>query len=197
VAQKFIRLAHNVRRTVAPGGQFLKPELTSKKSRGKFPNRMPYWSVAQCETHREPVAANFLMAAGFETYLPKIKAQSRITPLFPGYLFVKIVDRWWSVNNTIAVIQLLRSGDQPAQLRDEIVSSIKNKERNGLVKLPQPPGLKIGDKVRIVRGSFQDRLGIFDGMSGRDRSHILLELLGRQVRVEIRKIDFAPVVVAA
>jgi transcriptional antiterminator RfaH len=158
---------------------------------------MPYWSVAQCETHREPVAAKFLTAAGFETYLPKIRAHQRITPLFPGYLFVQIVRGWWTVNNTVGVIQLLRSGEHPAQLRDEIVNAIKNKERNGLVKLPQPPGLKIGDKVRIIRGSFQDRLGIFDGMSARDRSHILLELLGRQVRVEIRKIDFAPVVVAA
>jgi transcriptional antiterminator RfaH len=171
--------------------------LTFQKSGTKNPTEMPYWSVAQCETHREPVAANFLAAAGYECYLPRIRAHSRITVLFPGYLFVRVIDRWWTISNTVGVIALLRSGDKPAQLRDDVVTAIRSKERNGLVKLPQPPGLKIGDKVRIVRGSFQDRVGLFDGMSARDRSHVLLELLGRQVRVEIRKSDFAPVAVAA
>jgi Transcription termination factor nusG len=54
-----------------------------------------YWSVAQCETRRESTAARFLHDQGFVTYLPKIKiAHKRIVPLFPSYLFVRIVDRW-------------------------------------------------------------------------------------------------------
>jgi transcription antitermination factor NusG len=158
---------------------------------------MPYWSVAQCETHREPVAAQFLKAGGFECYFPRIKIQQRVAPLFPGYVFVQIVDRWWSISNTVGVIRLLNSGDRPARLRDEIVNSIKAKERNGLVKLPQRPGLKVGDKIRIIRGSFEGHLGIYAGMSGKARERILLELLGRHVTVELSAKDFQPLNVAS
>jgi transcriptional antiterminator RfaH len=150
---------------------------------------MTFWSVAQTETNREPTAVHFLGQQGFQTYLPKIIGKRRIVPLFPGYLFVRIESHWWSIANTIAVINLLMSGDHPAKLRDEIVNAIKAKEKNGLVKLPEPKRIRIGSKIRIVRGSFDGHIALYAGMSGRDRSKVLLELLGRKVMVEIPKAD--------
>lgn len=151
-----------------------------------------FWSVAQTETQREGTAARFLKDAGYETYLPKIKIQKRLLPLFPSYLFVRIVDRWYPVNNTVGVINLLLAGDQPAKLKDEIVSNIRNKERGGIVRLPPKPGLKVGQHVRILRGSFENHVGVYDGMTGKERERVLLELLGRKVPVEFNKGDFAP-----
>jgi transcriptional antiterminator RfaH len=148
-----------------------------------------FWSVAQTETNREGTAVHFLGQQGFETYLPKIIAKRRIVPLFPSYLFVRIQDHWWSIGNTIAVIDLLMSGDHPARLKDEIVNTIKAKEKNGFVKLPEPRGLKRGDRIRIRQGSFAGHLAIFDGMSGPERSRVLLDLLGRKVSVVINKAD--------
>ena len=103
----------------------------------------------------------------------------------PTYLFVRIVNRWYSIDNTIGVLQLLLSGDLPAKLRDDVIAELKRKERNGVVYLPKPRGLQLGDKVRILRGSFVDHIGLYDGMTGHERRVVLLELLGRKVRVEL------------
>ena len=157
---------------------------------------MSFWSVCQTETHREGTATHFLEKAGFEAYLPKIKIKQRVVPLFPSYVFVRIVDRWYPVATTIGVVQLLLAGDHPARLKDEIISNIKNKERNGIVKLPKVKRLNEGDKIRIVRGSFQGHLGIYAGMSSKQRERVLLELLGRQVSVELSAEDFQPLNVA-
>ena len=40
-----------------------------------------------------------------------------------------------------------------------------------------------GDKVRVLDGAFSSCLGLFEGMAERERIAILLDLLGRKVRV--------------
>lgn len=154
---------------------------------------MAYWSVAQTETRRENTAAQFLADQGYSTYLPKIRiAHKRIVPLFPSYLFVRIVDRWWNVNKTIGIIGLLTAGDHPAQVRDGIVETIRAKERGGIVRLPPPQGLREGQQVRVLRGSFEGHIGLYQGMSGKDRERVLLDLLGRKVPVDFHKDDIQP-----
>jgi transcription antitermination factor NusG len=169
---------------------------------------MAYWSVAQTENRRESTAADWLKRAGFETYLPKIKVVrqvvrghtrshermrtiSRVEPLFPSYLFVHIVDRWYSIANTVGVIQLLLAGDQPAPISDKEINEIRAKERGGLIRLPPLPGLKRGDQVRVLRGTFADHIGIYDGMSGKQRERVLLDLLGQRVPVHLPSADIA------
>jgi transcriptional antiterminator RfaH len=148
-----------------------------------------FWAVCQTETLREGTAARFLAQAGFETYLPKIKTRQRVVPLFPSYLFVRILEHWWQVDTTIGVISLLKAGDQPARLKDDIVNAIRAKERGGIVKLPEPKRIKAGDVIRVDKGTFAGHFAIFEGMSGKERSRVLLELLGRKVLVEIPAID--------
>jgi transcriptional antiterminator RfaH len=45
--------------------------------------------------------------------------------------------------------------------------------------------MRIGDSVRVVGGSFADTLGLFEEMRDGDRVAILLDLLGRKLRVVI------------
>jgi len=92
------------------------------------------------------------------------------------------------------VTRLLMSGDQPAQLPEDVVTQIRKREHNGLVKLPTRQ-FKKGQKVRILRGSFQDCIGLYEGMSGKDRERVLLELLGQAVPVELSGSDIAPAIV--
>ena len=55
---------------------------------------------------------------------------------------------------------------------------IRKQERNGLVKLPEREHrLKKGQKVRITGGSFAGQIGLYEGLSGKDRARVLLELL--------------------
>ena len=40
-----------------------------------------------------------------------------------------------------------------------------------------------GDKVRVLAGAFMDSAGLFNAVADHDRVSILLDLLGRKVRV--------------
>lgn len=155
------------------------------------------WAVVQCETQREHAVRLLLMRASFETYLPRIKARNRITPLFPSYLFVRLAQRpWYPVMWTPHVIRLLMAGDRPVQLPEEVVSEIRKQERNGIITLPTRR-LRKGQKVRIIRGSFLGHIGLYEGISGKDRERVLLELLGQTVLVELPGKDIAPLNVAS
>jgi transcription antitermination factor NusG len=88
------------------------------------------------------------------------------------------------------------AGDRPAQLSEDIVSQIRKREHNGIVKLPSRQFRK-GQKVQITRGSFKGYIGLYEGISGKDRQRILLELLGQTVPVELSEKDIAPLNVAS
>jgi transcriptional antiterminator RfaH len=156
------------------------------------------WSVVQTESQREHVAAQFLKQAEFETYLPRCLirygARERVQPLFPGYVFVEIIEQWWSVRWTVGVVRLLMVDDRPAKISQAMMNSIRKREGDdGLVRLPRkgPRDLVRGDAVRILRGSFEGRLGVYQGQSGSARSRILLDLLGREVQTVIATAEMA------
>jgi transcriptional antiterminator RfaH len=150
-----------------------------------------FWAVAQTESQRERLAQRFLEQDGFGTYLPMIhetKAK-RALPLFPAYLFVEIVDHWFTASQAIGVVHLLMSGDLPAKLPANVVPMLRSRERDGIVRLPKSRGLQLGDRVRIIHGSFADQVGLYDGMDARQRVYVLLDLFGRLTRTEIAAAD--------
>jgi len=152
------------------------------------------WTVARTESLRERKAQRWLAQAQFETYLPLVAGKARLGPLFPGYLFVRIGATGWSkVESTIGVLALLRSGDRPAKLADAMIAEIQARERDGVVILPERPRWQPGDRVLVGTGSFFGRIGLFDGMSSRERVFVLLDLFGRQTRVELPLVDLQTV----
>lgn len=160
------------------------------------------WAVIQTETQRELLAADHLARAGFEVYLPRIKisagGRTRKIALFPSYVFARVGSFWYRARWSDGVVRILMAGDEPAKLKDEIVDAIrKRQDGNGFVKLPPPPKrLKQGDKVQIVGGSFAGQIGLYEGMCGKDRERVLLDLLGQAVAVELPHKDVAPLNVA-
>ena len=151
---------------------------------------MSYWAIAQTHSQRENAADDHLKRQGFLTYLPCIEIKKRRAPLFPGYLFVRIDSAWYPILSTIGVKRLLRNGNQePSRIADPIVRKIREREVRGIVKLPKR--MQPGMQVRILRGTFKDFIGIYDGMGGKERERVLLELLGRKVPIEIHPDDLA------
>jgi transcriptional antiterminator RfaH len=154
---------------------------------------MTFWSVAQIYINRESYVARRITDAGFEIFAPKtrirVKGTFRVVALFPGYAFVRIVDRWRAVAKTPGVLGLIMAGDHPACCPDAEIEKIKGATmRNGLVRLPKPPksrAFKPGQNVRISSGSFCGFNAIYQGMSPRDREIVLLEMFGRETRIEL------------
>jgi transcriptional antiterminator RfaH len=155
----------------------------------------PRWFVTHTHPHAEGRATAHLNRQGFEIYFPRYLKRRRharrietvAAPLFPRYLFVAIdlnIQRWRSIYSTIGVSRLVCNGDDPTPLPDGIVEALKAREdSSGFIKLERQPRFRPGDKIRVVDGAFSSCLGLFEGMAERERIAILLDLLGRKVRV--------------
>ena len=77
----------------------------------------------------------------------------------------------------------------PAKVPVSVIDDLKSCERDGYVVLPQPQGLKRGDKVQVTHGPLNGSIAIFDGMRPHQRVAILLMMLGAQQRVDLPKAD--------
>jgi transcriptional antiterminator RfaH len=155
------------------------------------------WYVVQTQANAEAKAARNLVRQGFEIYLPcylKRRSHARkveqiAAPLFPRYLFVRIdmeTQRWRSIQSTLGVARLVCNGPDPAPVARHVLMSLKaREEENGYIKLDERPKFALGEKVRVLAGVFAENFGLFDGLADRDRVAILLDLLGRKVRVSI------------
>jgi transcriptional antiterminator RfaH len=152
------------------------------------------WCVAHTHIHAESKAAFHLRRQGFETYLPRYLKKRRharrsdvvAAPLFPRYIFVSLdtaTQGWHSIHSTIGISRLVMRGDVPAIVPPAIIEGLKHREdANGLIKL-ELRRFASGDKVRVRDGAFAEALGLFEGIAGEERVAILLDLLGRKVRV--------------
>jgi len=162
---------------------------------------MSFWAVVQTQPLRERLVVDEFARAGFEAYCPRIRIRENLRwktpPLFPNYVFVCIVDRWWLVRWTLGVVRILMDGEMPARVPHCLIDEIRGREIEGFVKLPnQDNGKCRGQKVKIIRGSFEGQIAIYDGMIGKERDRVLLELLGQVVPVELPAKDITPLIVA-
>lgn len=153
------------------------------------------WYVVQTQANGEAKAAQNLLRQGFDIYLPRYLKRRRharkvdfaVKPLFPRYLFVAIdiaTQRWRSIQSTQGVSHLVCNGDEPAALPNGVLAALRAREDDrGFVRMDAKPVFAPGDKVRVLAGAFTDNAGLFDGAGDHDRVSILLNMLGRQVRV--------------
>jgi len=157
----------------------------------------PRWYVAQTHPRAEEKAAKHLDRQGFRIYLPRFlkrrsharRIETVAAPLFPRYLFVAIdpaTQRWRAIQSTVGVTQLVCHGDVPAPVEDNIIAEMRSREDDrGFVRFDQRPKFKHGDTIRLLEGAFADCLGLFEGMRDSDRVAVLMDMLGRKVRVTV------------
>src|SRR5262249_19161109 len=141
-----------------------------------------------------PLALHCLAQQGFETYFPRLRAH-RIArgrkietqpALFPGYVFILIEQRWYSIRGTPGIVRLVQDGEQ-SQVPDSVIAEIRSRERNGLIELPKVPDMRPGDRIRILHGPLAGQLAIYAGMKPRERVEVLLTFLGTQMRAELAR----------
>ena len=158
---------------------------------------MNSWYVVHTHPRGEHLALTHLRRQDFEAYLPQYLKRRRharrtdwvLAPLFPRYLFVNMdvaQTRWRAINSTIGVHYLVCNGDAPSAIPPGIVDEIRAREDDkGVVVMEHGPLYKKGEVVQITTGALSDQVGLFDCATDDARVVILLELLGRHVRVHV------------
>jgi transcriptional antiterminator RfaH len=153
------------------------------------------WYVVHTQPNGEGRADLNLRRQGFATYLPRYARRRRHArrqemvkrPLFPRYLFVGLDlarDRWRAVHSTFGVNRLVLAGEELLPVPDDVIEAIRAREDDdGLVALGLPAGLGPGSRVRVVDGIFAEAKGVLERIADDRRVAVLLELLGREVRV--------------
>lgn len=154
------------------------------------------WYVVHSQPNAELRAAEHLERQGFTSYVPtylKTRRHARRVdtvraPFFPRYLFVWIdvtQQRWRSINSTVGVSRIVGRGLLPTPVMPGVVEAIRQREgEDGLIRLaPAAAKFRPGDAVRVVDGAFEACQGLFEALTDHQRVAILLDLLGRKVRV--------------
>ena len=102
--------------------------------------------------------------------------------------------RWRSIFSTVGVSRLICGGDAPQAVPDRIVDALRAREDEaGLVHLDLRPSFRSGDKICVLDGALAGCFGLYEGMKDSERVAVLLDLLGRKVRVivDAEKIEAA------
>jgi transcription antitermination factor NusG len=125
------------------------------------------WTRSNCET----LVRDQLVAKGFEVFLPTLDVWSRqrgprrlvSVPMFSGYVFLhEHLDkqRHAQARSTRGLVRILGEGwDRPAIVPDAEVEAIRRVVEAGAPAFSHPY-LKVGQRVRIVRGSLAGVEGI-------------------------------------
>jgi transcriptional antiterminator RfaH len=153
------------------------------------------WYVVQTRPHAERRADVHLRRQGFATFLPKFlkhrrharKIETVERPLFPRYIFVQVdtaSQGWRAIRSTFGVTALVGGENGPVPVRDGIVESLRAQQgEDGYLRIPTVCKLTPGAAIRVVDGIFSSAIGFFESMSDNERVSVLLDLLGRRVRV--------------
>jgi transcriptional antiterminator NusG len=107
--------------------------------------------------------------------------------VFPGYILVEMKmdeDSWYVVRNTPGVTGFVGMGNDPTPLRPEEVKQILDRMSSGepIVKVD----FKIGQKVRIIDGPFNDFIGTVAAIDpDKHKVRVMVSFFGRDTPVEL------------
>ena len=153
------------------------------------------WYAVQTRPREEQRALEHLLRQDYQAYLPRYarkiiharRSQIVIRPFFPRYLFVSLdlaTQGWRSIRSTMGVSNIVCFGERPTPLPAGVVEGLQQQEdANGCLDFKQQNSIKPGDRVVVLSGPFSRLLGLCERMTDNERVSILLDLLGRKVRV--------------
>lgn len=154
------------------------------------------WHTLFTKPRMERRVAETLAGRGLEVFLPLLHYHGKRgdplgKPYFPRYLFARL--DWeacgaTAVQWTPGLTRVVAFDGRPAVLDDARLEYLRSAldELDGDEYL----ALKPGQPVRLRRGPFADVNAVFDGrLNGPQRVTVLLQMLGRAVRVEVAAAD--------
>ena len=161
------------------------------------------WYLLQFKPNSHRIAERNLIRQGFETFLPiqeitQRRGQhfiARLRPLFPGYMFVSVVRHanspWRKINSTLGVSKLIRFGDDIRPLPKALIDGLKARCDAGGRLLP-PEVIEEGQAVEMISGPFASFVATVESIDADKRVWVLLDLMGREVRVKANPENIRP-----
>ena len=152
------------------------------------------WFALRIKARREKLVAESLRSKGYEEFLPlyhcrrhwsdRIKTQE--LPLFPGYVFCRFnVHNRLPILLTPGVLLIVGYGRTPLPVEDSEIAALQSIV-NSRLKTEPWPYLRIGQRVRIERGSLKGIEGILLATKPQ-RLVVSVTILQRSVSVEIQE----------
>jgi transcriptional antiterminator RfaH len=156
------------------------------------------WYVVHTKARQEQPACDNLARQGYTVYFPRFKVIKRIRglqqavlePLFPRYVFLQPSSTAQSlapVRSTLGVASIVRFGQEPAQLRSDVLQNIRSFEaqRNAAKDADINP-LQPGQQVRVADGPLAGLEGLISSVS-KERVIVLMQLLGLDTEVQLSR----------
>lgn len=107
--------------------------------------------------------------------------------VFPGYILVQMVlseESWYVVRNTPGVTGFVGMGNTPTPLQPQEVAQIMRRMEAEAPKIKV--NFKVGQKVRIVDGPFNDFIGTVGEIDAeRAKVRVMVSFFGRETPVEL------------
>ena len=151
------------------------------------------WFAVQVMGRREKLAHEFLLAKGYESFLPLYKCRRQWSdrikdfelPLFPGYLFCRFnLYRRLPILQTPGILCIVGIGKAPVPISEGEMLAIRSLIEARLPAQPWP-FLQSGQRVRLNCGPLEGLEGIILQLKSSSRLVVSIKLLQRSVAAEI------------
>ena len=110
---------------------------------------------------------------------------------FPGYVFIKMVhtdESWYVVKNIRGCTGFVGPESKPVPLSDE--EAIKMGVESRVVEIPY----KVGDKVRVLDGPLEDKVGRVDSIDiDNNAVSVIIHMMGQDTPAELELDQVEPV----
>jgi transcriptional antiterminator NusG len=157
------------------------------------------WYAVLTRSRQEKIAASMLDYVAVANFLPLIAQERRWSdrkqtvslPLFPGYLFVRIVrssDVLLRVLKVPGVVDFVRNRNGPMAIPESEIENVQTALSHG-VGCSSHSFLKAGDRVRVVRGPLTGIEGTLVRSGSQSKLVISVEMIQRSVAVNVDASD--------
>lgn len=182
----------------------------AKLKPARLRNRTPkaFWCLVMVKRGMEHTARKQASNQGYTAFNPRWQPTMRgkLQPYFPGYIFVRIDGKDWTpLRNTVGVWQIAASGDgTPWRVPHRIITDLlRAQDREGILRTAEQMAiieeqrldaraLKPGEAVEFKAGAFKPLPAVYKGMAAGNRIHVILNLMGKDVPMEIDRGEVRP-----
>ncbi len=144
---------------------------------------------------QEKTAITNIVRQGYDAYCPMIertrrharKVEKVFRPLFPPYIFVRLDEQrsqWRPLLSTIGVRSVVRFREKLGFLPKGFVEEMRAYEKADGLGQMMAARVEPGMQVKILDGPFKDFIATVLSMSEKDRVWLLLDIMGRETRIQ-------------